>query len=243
MSFTVGRLVGGVAAGVIFNTVINLAGVWFVVDVALRGVESSIANGLSTTGSRITDMSERITEVGNRVSEVDGKVFALQGAISQGFRDTRTDIQKASRFDPVAIPPEAFRIATKIENKVRLDAILNKERAIVFVPSPEAWGKFVVSNGTDGISSALEDANVVTEIVRQLTLPGLKFDELHKKAMEQNGTYNFTTAGGKQFTITYGDLTVLADENGTQAIIEGLSEEAGQVSVVNVSSTFDIGRF
>ncbi len=235
-SWTVGRILGGAAFGLLLNSVVSLGGMWFVVDTALRGLESSITNGFATTDSRITDA------VG-RLDSLDGKIFAVQGAISAGFRDTRADIQKASRFDPLAIPPEAFRIASKIENKARLDASLNPNPAVVFLPSPEAWGKFVVVNGSANISTALEDSEVVSEIVRRLTLPGLDIEQLHAEAKKGDGRYTFTTAGGKQLTITYGDTTVLSDESGISAVVEGLASPAGSMSFVNINSTFDIGRF
>lgn len=244
IGFSTGRMIGTAVATVMLTAVAHLGGVWLIVGLTMGGLTTAV----ETTNTRIGDLGDivntRITDVAGSVTEVDRKIFALQGIIANGFRDTRNDIQKASRFDPLQIPPEAIRLARKIEERARVDAMMNPEPRVVFLPSDEAWGKYIVSDGSSLASAALDEAEKVRKIVDNYTVQGMSLEELVKRAKAKPSGYGFKSQGGVDFVLISGDNSLtLRSASGKVATVEGMGQEETNLSILRLDSTFDIRRF
>jgi hypothetical protein len=85
MTDTFSIFLGKLLASAVVTALVTMAGIYFVVDMSLRGTESAI----ETTNKRIDDLRNELT------SRIDLKFEALEQQLKNEFSDTRREIKKA----------------------------------------------------------------------------------------------------------------------------------------------------
>ena len=138
LGLTLGRFVTGslISAG------IAIGGVWFVVDMSLRGMEKAI----DTTNLSIQQLERAMAE------KIESSIQILRADLKNEFRDTREAIEKASYIEPsfedetgniylVSLKSDAKSIAELYEENselkswtslVGLDLVSNREGTFIF---------------------------------------------------------------------------------------------------------------
>ncbi|MDF1609860.1 hypothetical protein PZ897_16865 [Hoeflea sp. YIM 152468] len=134
----IGMHFGKFLTGSLISALLAIGGVWFVVDLSLRGLESSI----QVTNQRISSLEANLL---NRIelSEINLKdrLDSIKSNIDQQFNVTRGDIKKASILEPV------IRDSTGKEMTVALRANFRDLNEIVeSSPSLNSWAdKFKIA--------------------------------------------------------------------------------------------------
>lgn len=162
---------GKFITGALISAFIAIGGVWFVVDISLRGVEKSV----DVTNQRITDLQSNISE--------------LRSEVKEEFEKTRSAIERAS-FDLFKRDSESnsFEIRITADNNFNIDefykAVHRQEFEIVKVQDTSTVDianvfvqefAFVSSFGGTGVS-AIQPRQTITVSLGDLPQTPVNFD-------------------------------------------------------------------
>ncbi len=96
----IAALTGRFITGCLVTAALSVGGVWFVVDLSLRGVESAI---------QVTN--ERVTEINRRIERLEDKLDGVEKHILQGFKDMKqASITPKENFFPLASQVHVIRL-------------------------------------------------------------------------------------------------------------------------------------
>jgi hypothetical protein len=229
INFTMGRMIGGAITGAVLTTIVNLGGVWVIVGMALSGMESSI----QSTNSRIDDIRTTL-------ATVDGRIFEIQGTLNRGFSDTRTEIRNSARLDSPWSINDGIRIASKMEARARLDAILGPGPKTLISPTPEAWVKLLNDDPNLVAATALTDQATLANLTGGYIVSGITAQEIIQRTKESLDGYRFTTEGGVEYKATFADGTILIESEFGTATVEGIGQASTNLSTLSVNSAFRV---
>ena len=202
--WSVGKFFGGLFVSAGITILGTMAGVYWVVEVAISGMTSAI----DATNERMGDVQQRVTRLEDRLISVSDRLTRIEVLIEQGFKDTQMEIRKKDSLEaPLDSPP---MVATDFQKALftELAKTATKGQTTAIVPNAmaiqEAFGMATEADAKH-IAEKFADRWLVKDPVADLEL------------LAKEGATLTTGAGAAVKTKWVDGGVVLLDSDGNEA--------------------------